>query len=135
VKHGNHWKGGKVIDQRGYVLIYVGKSHPLADCRGYAYEHRLQTNATKDELVHHDNEIKGDNSPNNLIKTTKKSHGVFHRKLTSKRRNPDEPNFLVECACKCGGTLLKYDDDNRPRKYIHGHNGTRNKIGRFTPWA
>ena len=36
-----NWKGGRVIDPRGYILVRVGKDHPLADVRGYAYEHRL----------------------------------------------------------------------------------------------
>lgn len=40
-KHPHNWKGGRTVTQHGYVLIYVSKNHPLADCRGYAYEHRL----------------------------------------------------------------------------------------------
>jgi hypothetical protein len=36
-----NWKGGKTVTSRGYVLVWVGKDHPLADVRGYAYEHRL----------------------------------------------------------------------------------------------
>ena len=36
-----NWRGGKVKTQHGYILIRVGVGHPLADCRGYAYEHRV----------------------------------------------------------------------------------------------
>lgn len=82
------WKGGRVIDPRGYVLIRVGKDHPLADCRGYAYEHRLKVAAKPGEIVHHDNERKGDNAESNLIKTTRVLHRVHHRKPNSKMRKP-----------------------------------------------
>lgn len=39
-EHSHNWQGGTTTDQ-GYMLIYVGKHHHLADVRGYAYEHRL----------------------------------------------------------------------------------------------
>lgn len=35
------WKGGRSVASNGYVLIRVGVDHPLADVRGYAYEHRV----------------------------------------------------------------------------------------------
>jgi hypothetical protein len=35
------WRGGKSLASNGYILIRVGNDHPLADVRGYAYEHRL----------------------------------------------------------------------------------------------
>lgn len=31
-----------MVEPRGYVLVFVGKNHHLADCRGYAYEHRIE---------------------------------------------------------------------------------------------
>lgn len=33
--------------------------------------------------------------------------------------------MLIDCACKCGLSLEKFDKKNRPRKYIHGHNKSR----------
>lgn len=37
---------GRSIASNGYVLIWVGRDHPLADVRGYAYEHRLVASQT-----------------------------------------------------------------------------------------
>lgn len=131
------WKGGRVVDPRGYVLIRVGKDHPLADCRGYAYEHRLKAAAKKGELVHHDNEKKGDNSEKNLIKTIRRFHGVFHRKPGSKLRKPDEANPIIKCACGCGARFRKFDGQGlgRPRRFVPGHNINvrRDKLGRNYP--
>ncbi len=118
------WKGGRVVEPRGYVLIRVGKNHPLADCRGYAYEHRLKAAAKKGELIHHDNEKKGDNSKENLIKTTRRLHGSLHRKPGSNLRKPGEKNPTVQCACGCGIKFKRYDNQRsgRPRNYVSGHN-------------
>ncbi len=54
------WKGG-VLEREGRVLRYVGVDHPMADAKGYCYEHRLVMAAhldrmlTSDEDVHHRN--------------------------------------------------------------------------------
>lgn len=38
----NHmWRGGRSVASNGYMLVRVGVDHPLADVRGYAYEHRI----------------------------------------------------------------------------------------------
>jgi hypothetical protein len=118
------WKGGRVVDPRGYVLIRVGKKHPLADCRGYAYEHRLKAKAKKGQWIHHDNEKKGDNSDRNLIRTTRRLHRSLHRKPGSKLRRPGENNPIVKCVCGCGKKFTRFDKNGlgRPRKYIAGHN-------------
>lgn len=121
-------KNGPVITEHGYVLVYVGKAHPLADVRGYAYEHRLIAEGTLDrplepgEEVHHKNEVKTDNDSANLEVLTRSWHRVAHRKDGSNLRMPDEPNPVVTCACGCGETFLQYDDQGRPRQYVSGHN-------------
>ena len=36
---------------------------------------------------------------------------------------------IIECACGCGITFLKYDSTGRPRRFISGHNSWGNKHG------
>lgn len=35
------WDGGRRIHDNGYVVVWVGKDHPMAGARGTVYEHRL----------------------------------------------------------------------------------------------
>lgn len=70
----NHrWKGGRHVNQSGYVMVYA-PDHP--DCQGnqryYVGEHRLVMEQelgrylAKRERVHHKNGVKTDNRPENL---------------------------------------------------------------------
>lgn len=120
---------GRVEASNGYILIRVGTDHPMADVRGYAYEHRLVMaeklgrNLRPDEIVHHKNEIKSDNDPSNLeLCEGIAEHFERHRKSDSNLRRVGEGNPLAECQCGCGQTFPKYDDLRRPRAYISGHN-------------
>jgi hypothetical protein len=126
-RHPN-FKGGTITEPRGYVLRFVGKAHHLADCRGYAYEHRLRAEEKlgrrlrPGEVVHHDNEKPGDNSDRNLIpKANNAIHLSEHFRKRSDLRPLDAPNPEIKCACGCGRVFLKYDYKNRPRKYVAGH--------------
>ena len=128
-----NWNGGRVIDPRGYVLIHVGIGHHLADVRGYAYEHRLEAEKNlgrrlrKGEQVHH-KKSRADNGPNDIeVKASHWHHAVEHRKRTDLRL-PGQRNPVVKCACGCGEQFRKFDDENRPRKFISGHNkGSRGR--------
>lgn len=127
---------GRSVASNGYVLIRVGKSHPLADVRGYAYEHRLVASkkigrwVISSEQVHHLNEIKTDNRSENLeVVSSIAEHRVFHRKGRRGLRMPGEPNVEVKCECGCGSGFLKYDANRRPRRFVSGHNG--NNFGEF----
>lgn len=132
-----NWKGGRVVEPRGYVLVRVGVDHPLADVRGYAYEHRLKASqalgrsVSSREEVHHDDELKGNNSPDNLIVTPSKAHHHHEHHGNPRNKHPDEPNPLIACACGCGRTLAKFDRWGRPRQFISGHNMPRRANGRF----
>lgn len=126
-----NWRGGRVVEPRGYVLIRVGKDHPLADVRGYAYEHRLKAEEKlgrplrPGEEVHHDNEAKGDNVPGNLIVAGSSfEHNAMHRRVVREYplRMPGEPNPEVACACGCGGAFLRFDASGRPRRFLPAHN-------------
>ena len=68
----NHfWKGGKIIDKSGYVLL-KDNSHPFCNSGGYVREQRLVMEKhlgrylTATEVVHHKNKIRNDNRIENL---------------------------------------------------------------------
>lgn len=124
-----NWKGGKLITEHGYVLIRVGVDHPLADVRGYAYEHRLRVWEAGQDVngkhVHHGDENRQRNEADNLEALTPAEHRFLHRKPDSDLRLPGEPNRTVFCLCGCGAEFLRFDSVGRPRDYISGHNTER----------
>lgn len=126
-----NWRGGRLVASNGYVLVRRPE-HPLADVRGYVYEHRLVAEQIvgrplrKGEQVHHKDGNKQNNSPNNLEVTASSAHHrLRHRTKESGRRLPGEPNPLICCACGCEQQFPRYDATGRPRTYISGHNPQR----------
>jgi hypothetical protein len=127
-RHGNRWKGGRVIASNGYVLVNVGKSHHLADVRGYAYEHRLVAEEKlgrkllPGEQVHHIDENRQNNDPSNLeIAESVVHHRVHHRTTGTNRRLPGQENQLITCRCGCHQKMQQFDRFGRPRAFISGH--------------
>ena len=128
-ENNNNWRGGRSKTQHGYILIRVGVDHPMADVRGYAYEHRIVA-AQKlgrlllpGEKVHHTDGDKENNDPENIeVVVGNADHFLRHRKAGSNRRLPGESNIEASCLCGCGRKFMKYDNNGRPRKYISGHN-------------
>ena len=122
-----NWRGGRSVASNGYVLVRVGVGRPLADVRGYAYEHRVVAEQkigrplTKGEQVHHLDKNKQNNDPANLEVLTFDEHAAEHR-VRSDLRHKGEENPLVNCACGCGAQLEKYDAQGRPRRYMPSHN-------------
>lgn len=134
-KNGN-WSGGRILSSHGYVRIKM-PNHPHADVGGYVYEHRLVMEQKlgrylePGEIVHHLNEDKQDNSPDNLVLASDiATHKAYHRKRQD-LRSPNEGNPLVYCACGCGRRFNKYDSIGRPRMFISGHS-KRLKLSRET---
>lgn len=128
-KHGTNWRGGRSVASNGYVLVHVGKAHPLADVRGYAYEHRLVAERTlgrslrAGEIVHHRDGDKQNNAPENLeVLPSIAHHRVEHRRSGRARRLPGEENPRVPCACGCGAEFDRFDAEGRPRRFVSGHN-------------
>lgn len=125
-ENNNNWKGGRSRTSHGYILIRVGVGHPLADVRGYAYEHRLKAwllgHDIEGKHVHHDDHVKHNNANSNLEPLTPAEHRAQHRKPGSNKRLPYEKNPIVFCGCGCGAEFFRYDTSNRPRKYVPGHN-------------
>jgi len=100
-----NWKTGSYINKRGYVLIRVGKHHPMAGSRGYALEHRLVMSGMLDrlllptEVVHHIDGNRANNSPRNLGLCANQSEHIHEQHLEALRRpRAKKP----KAACHCG---------------------------------
>lgn len=80
----HNWKGGRMISSRGYVLL-LRPDHPRAQRSGYIYEHRLVMEEVlgrllePHEVVHHRNQVKTDNRPENLELMTVSEHNREHK--------------------------------------------------------
>lgn len=87
----NHnWRGGRTRTAAGYICINV-PDHPFADANGNVKEHRLVMEQklgrllTPAEHVHHLNEIKDDNRPENLAIMSRAEHAAAHGLSTEAR--------------------------------------------------
>lgn len=85
--HGG-WNAGRkapIKRSTGYVMIYA-PDHPDAPKSGYIMEHRLVMERimgrrlSRHEEVHHINEVRDDNRPENLVVMTKSEHMSLHAK-------------------------------------------------------
>lgn len=102
-ENNSYWHGGKVVDDAGYILIKCDE-HPRAKkYGGYVREHILVAekilgrNLMPDEVVHHINEIKSDNRPENLAVMNRSEHIRYHA-LKKYGKEAPEPISLVEMS-------------------------------------
>lgn len=77
-------EGDRKLDHRsGYVYLYVPE-HPEANNRGYVYEHRVLAEQKIgrrlliNEIVHHKDEVRSNNNPDNLEVMDKFKHARLH---------------------------------------------------------
>jgi len=86
------WKGGKRIDNRGYILVKdYQKDRPYNTCRGEVLEHRLVMEKhlgrylKSSEIVHHIDENRQNNNIYNLMLFKNNTeHLKYHRELKNK---------------------------------------------------
>jgi len=81
-----NWRGGRRIRPDGYIYVYVGYGHHLANERGYAMEHRvvaeqmLDRKLEPDEIAHHIDGDRQNNEPANLCVMRFGEHMSLHTK-------------------------------------------------------
>ena len=83
------WRGGRIVNDRGYVLIYVDDDDEFACMRmagkHYVYEHRLVVAKhlgrplKSHEIIHHVNRVKDDNRIENLEMMDRHEHAITHK--------------------------------------------------------
>jgi hypothetical protein len=77
------WRGGRVKDKDGYIYVYC-PDHPAANAHGYIFEHRLVAEEMlgrlldDNEVVHHKNDVRNDNRPENLEVMSRAEHMALH---------------------------------------------------------
>lgn len=87
--HSSTWKGGIIFTKQGYVEI-KRQTHPNAKKSGYVPVHRLVMSdhlgrpLAHNEVVHHLNGDRADNSLENLVLMTRSDHHSHHHKGVSK---------------------------------------------------
>ena len=90
-----YWKGGRKYNQ-GYVMVYRPDHADAAKYLGYVFEHRLVAEEmigrpiADGEEVHHRNEVRDDNRPENLEVISKSDHMSHHAR---KRHAAGDPTF------------------------------------------
>ena len=115
-------------------MVFVGYDHHLAAPNGYAYEHRviaehkLGRRLRLGEIVHHIDRNKQNNSPENIeIDPSRWHHNARHRRLTTPRQDPDQPNEMRACDCGCGTLIWRFNESHMEVQFVSGHNGKLKK--------
>lgn len=112
-----HFKTGITMNN-GYVAV-LSYHHPFKDRRGRVFQHRLVMEKklgrylNPGEIVHHINGTKTDNRPENLVVTTRRTHGLLHRKYwkCSVCGKPHKSNDKLK-----KGMCTKHYEQSRRRK-------------------
>ena len=83
----HNWKGGRVNEGHGYVYVTM-PDHPRANQDGYVLEHIVVAEKALGKFlpfgaeIHHANEDRGDNRPENLVICQDKAyHKLLHQRM------------------------------------------------------
>lgn len=124
------------LTEQGYIRVRV-PGHHLSSVNGYAYEHRLVMEKKlgrpllRREIVHHINQVRADNAPENLeLMPSRWHHNAHHRRLSTPRQEPGQANELVACACGCGEQIWRFNKHHVEVRFVSGHNSHLNKKDR-----
>lgn len=119
MSHGKNWKGGRIKNTQGYILIHVPE-HPFANKDGYVREHRLVVEKVigryleKSESVHHKNHVRDDNRVENLIVVNPKDHAIYHAQfITTKFTKGHEPWHKGKTGVYSEETLKKMSNTRK----------------------
>lgn len=119
-KNNPAWKGGRMLDKDGYVLIY-SPNHPQRSAHGYVREHILIAEKALGKplplgaVVHHANGVKGDNGRgNHVICQDEKYHRFLDTRLRAFKAC-GHANWRKCNYCK------NYDDPIKLTIDKHGH--------------
>lgn len=94
----------RIIDADGYVRLYRPE-HPKAGSNGYVMEHVLVAEKAIGKylpdgaVVHHINELRGDNRNENLLVCDRAYHATLHARMRA-RQATGNPNWLRCSLCK-----------------------------------
>jgi len=94
------WKGGVWHTTQGYIHILL-PTHPRANCRGYVpqqvlvAEKYLGRHLQKGEIIHHINQDKTDNRPENLFLFANQHLHKKHHKLLAINKEPAKNSNLL----------------------------------------
>ena len=98
------WNNRKMLDSQGYVIVRVGKTHPLADLNGYVREHVLVVVSSespgaslllrhpREFVIHHENGNRQDNRLDNLTVMARADHNRLHNQTC--RARDDNGRFV-----------------------------------------
>ncbi len=128
-----HKGNRRYIDPAGYIRIKMPE-HPHATSNGWVREHvviacaKYGRTLQASECVHHIDGDKQNNIPNNLEILPLGVHSRKHR-YNPENQQYGEANTMIECACGCGSTFIKYDKKRRPRRFLVGHHRRKTRFG------